>query len=57
MIEEHGGTLTIKNVTGSVSGMYTCIATNDIGTSKANIMFEATYGKFLTISNLTKQVD
>ncbi|CAC5385821.1 unnamed protein product [Mytilus coruscus] len=38
-----GGVMLISNVTSEATGLYTCIATNDIGSSRANIMLEATY--------------
>ncbi|XP_052084907.1 interference hedgehog-like [Mytilus californianus] len=33
----------IPNVTSEATGLYTCIATNDIGSSRANIILEAIY--------------
>ncbi|CAG2194348.1 HMCN [Mytilus edulis] len=38
-----GGILVIPNITSEATGLYTCIASNDIGSSRANIMLEATY--------------
>lgn len=39
-----GGILVIPNITSEATGLYTCIASNAIGSSRANIMLEATYG-------------
>lgn len=38
----------IPNVTKDATGLYTCIATNSIGSSRANIRLETTYGMLLT---------
>ncbi|XP_076081843.1 muscle, skeletal receptor tyrosine-protein kinase-like [Mytilus galloprovincialis] len=38
-----GGILVIPNITSEATGLYTCIASNDIGSSRANIILEATY--------------
>ncbi|XP_076081840.1 hemicentin-1-like isoform X2 [Mytilus galloprovincialis] len=38
-----GGMMFIPNVTKDATGLYTCIATNSIGSSRANIRLETTY--------------
>ncbi|CAG2219379.1 HMCN [Mytilus edulis] len=38
-----GKTLTVSRVTNSTTGVYSCIATNDAGTSQANIILKVTY--------------
>ncbi|CAG2219381.1 PLG [Mytilus edulis] len=38
-----GNTLIISTVTNATIGLYTCIATNDAGTSQANIILKFTY--------------
>ncbi|VDI14974.1 Hypothetical predicted protein [Mytilus galloprovincialis] len=38
-----GNTITVHNVTNSTAGYYTCIATNDVGTSQVNIFLQITY--------------
>ncbi|XP_063438578.1 fibropellin-1-like isoform X1 [Mytilus trossulus] len=42
-VKMSGGVMLISNVTSEATGLYVCIATNDIGSSRANIMLEATY--------------
>ncbi|CAC5385823.1 NEGR1 [Mytilus coruscus] len=39
-----GGMMFIPNVTSEATGLYTCIAANGVGSSRANIMLETTYG-------------
>lgn len=36
--------MVVQNVTNTTAGQYTCIATNDVGTSQVNIFLEVTYG-------------
>ncbi|VDI20004.1 Hypothetical predicted protein, partial [Mytilus galloprovincialis] len=38
-----GTTFTVSRVTNSSTGLYSCIATNDAGTSQANIILKVTY--------------
>ncbi|XP_076082120.1 contactin-5-like [Mytilus galloprovincialis] len=38
-----GTNLTVSRVTNSTTGVYSCIATNDAGTSQANIILKVTY--------------
>ncbi|XP_071138698.1 uncharacterized protein [Mytilus edulis] len=42
-IQSFGNTLVIHSVTNATTGSYTCIATNDAGTSQANIQLKVTY--------------
>ncbi|XP_063418146.1 hemicentin-1-like [Mytilus trossulus] len=38
-----GNIMVVHNVTNTTTGQYTCIATNDVGTSQVNIFLEVTY--------------
>ncbi|VDI13473.1 Hypothetical predicted protein, partial [Mytilus galloprovincialis] len=42
-VQSSGNTLVIHSVTNETTGTYTCIATNDAGTSQANIQLKVTY--------------
>ncbi|CAG2217861.1 HMCN [Mytilus edulis] len=42
-VQTSGHTLVIHSVTNTTIGTYTCIATNDAGTSQANIQLKVTY--------------
>lgn len=47
-----GNTLVISTVTNATIGLYTCIATNDAGTSQANIILKVTNGKKISVKVL-----
>lgn len=44
VVQSSGNILVIHRVTNATSGIYTCIATNDAGTSQANIQLKVKYG-------------
>ncbi|XP_076082118.1 peroxidasin homolog [Mytilus galloprovincialis] len=43
MLQSSRNILSVHNVTNTTSGYYTCIATNDAGTSQANILLKVIY--------------
>ncbi|XP_071138696.1 neuronal cell adhesion molecule-like [Mytilus edulis] len=43
-VQFSGNTLVIHSVTNATTGTYTCIATNNAGSSQANILLKVTYG-------------
>lgn len=42
----NGTVLNIQNVTKTATGQYSCIASNDAGSSKAIITLRTVYGKY-----------
>lgn len=43
LLHTSGNIMIVHNVTNTTAGYYTCIATNDVGTSQVNIFLEVTY--------------
>ncbi|VDI45895.1 Hypothetical predicted protein [Mytilus galloprovincialis] len=43
LLQSSGNIIVVHNVTNSTTGYYTCIATNDAGTSQANVLLKAKY--------------
>ncbi|VDI57264.1 Hypothetical predicted protein [Mytilus galloprovincialis] len=43
LLHSSGNSLVVHNVTNTTTGYYTCIATNDAGTSQANVLLKANY--------------
>ncbi|CAC5361985.1 unnamed protein product [Mytilus coruscus] len=43
LLHTSGDIMVVQNVTNTTAGYYTCIATNDVGTSQVNIFLEVTY--------------
>jgi outer membrane receptor for ferric coprogen and ferric-rhodotorulic acid len=48
-LNSSNGVLIIHRVTNTTVGMYRCIATNDAGSSQANIYLKVTYGNDYSI--------